>query len=278
MILTNVELLKKEKISILPKRATQYSAGYDVFAEKEIKISPKTKYEISLPFSFQSDESNEAMNVLVLPRSSYGIKKKLRILEDGKVVKYISLFVLEPTSSVVLYNDSDVEVVIPKGEGFLQIVLTKETDVYQPAKFFSVSENTKKEFSIHPFSVQEKDSVFSLINHKEIEIGAKEQVLLPTGFKSSFDRGNWMGATITSSLENDLIFSNLTPVIDADYYDNPDNEGLIFVSLVNTSDKPLRISSNEELLYFWCKPFYLFSNDVSTDEQRKGGIGSTTGK
>lgn len=275
MILTNVCVIPSTEGMLFPKRATEYSAGYDVFAPNEIKISPKSSYEMVLPFSFKKDETENDMEILLLPRSSYGIKKKLRLLEGSKVAKHISVPISNQSFSITLWNDSDEELCIPKNEHFLQCVLVNKKDTRLPANFFTVSKETQENFPPHPFEIQEGNKSYSLINLKKFEIQPKEQIMLPTGWKSSFDRGSWMGATISKKFEESLIFSNLTPVIDADYYNNNSNEGLIFISLVNQTNETITVEENDDLLSFWCKPFYLLANDVPTNEKRKGGIGSS---
>jgi len=67
---------------------------------------------------------------------------------------------------------------------------------------------------------------------------------------------------------NDLLLHN------CDYYNNPDNEGNIGLPLKNTSDKIVTLMQGERIAQGIFEPF-LESDNCNTEEERKGGFGST---
>lgn len=66
-------------------------------------------------------------------------------------------------------------------------------------------------------------------------------------------------------------FSNTTPIIDADYYNNPDNEGHIYLGF--TCLKEFKINKGDKICQAIMVPYLTFNDHVDTE--RTGGIGST---
>lgn len=63
-------------------------------------------------------------------------------------------------------------------------------------------------------------------------------------------------------------------VIDADYYNNPDNEGEIFFQVINLSPFPIRLRKGDTIGQGIIKQ-YLVTEDDKSVGMRKGGFGST---
>jgi dUTP pyrophosphatase len=64
-------------------------------------------------------------------------------------------------------------------------------------------------------------------------------------------------------------------VIDADYYNNPHNEGEIFVMLYNFSDYTVTIPKGERIAQGVFSQFSKVIDEQDPKEVRKGGIGSS---
>ena len=64
-------------------------------------------------------------------------------------------------------------------------------------------------------------------------------------------------------------------IIDADYYNNPDNEGHIFFQLINLSPFPIQLHKGDKIGQGIIKS-YLITEDDSADGLRTGGFGSTS--
>jgi dUTP pyrophosphatase len=70
------------------------------------------------------------------------------------------------------------------------------------------------------------------------------------------------------------MLANGVGIIDADYYNKPDNEGEIFLQLINVSPFDIRIKKGEAIGQGIIKP-YLTTEDDAACGDRLGGFGST---
>ena len=102
---------------------------------------------------------------------------------------------------------------------------------------------------------------------------------IPTGYKATFesdevllivDRGS-MGYKYNVRITNQVI------VIDADYYNNPNNEGHMFISLQNEGDKDYVVKKGDAYAQGIFVKFLICDDDTTTNK-RIGGIGSTNKK
>lgn len=103
--------------------------------------------------------------------------------------------------------------------------------------------------------------------------------LIPTGYKAYMDENHSLDLYIRSSspLKYWLILANSTGIIDADYVDNPDNEGEIFFQVINLLPFPIKISKGEIIGQAKFVKFAVTEDDHLVEKQeRTGGFGSTT--
>lgn len=103
-----------------------------------------------------------------------------------------------------------------------------------------------------------------------------ERRVIPTGIKVSMNSNEFLSIYIRSSLgfKWNIRMCNQVGIIDADYYNNSDNEGHIFVCLMNEGDKVLEIKKGDRIVQGIFMPFLITDDDKTTDI-RMGGIGST---
>lgn len=118
------------------------------------------------------------------------------------------------------------------------------------------------------------------------DIFVPEQVVLmpgkvtvvPTGIKAYMQEGEFLGIHIRSSaaIKRGLRLVNNVGIIDADYYNNPDNEGHIMVAIENTGDQAIVLEKDECIAQGIFYNYLLADDDASVVKaQRVGGIGST---
>ena len=103
--------------------------------------------------------------------------------------------------------------------------------------------------------------------------------LIPTGYKAYMDDDYSLDLYIRSSspLKYWLIMANSTGIIDADYVDNPDNEGEIFFQVINLLPFPIKIQKGEIIGQAKFVKFAVTDNDYEIEKDiRVGGFGSTT--
>lgn len=101
--------------------------------------------------------------------------------------------------------------------------------------------------------------------------------LVPTGIKCQLDPDCYLELSVRSStpLKYWLILANGVGIIDADYYNNPDNEGEIFFQLINLSPFPIQLCQGDIIGQGVIKR-YVTTNDDAATGKRLGGFGSTT--
>lgn len=105
----------------------------------------------------------------------------------------------------------------------------------------------------------------------------KKPVLVPTGIKVKLERDQVLILANRSSnaLKRGLIVPNGVGVIDADYYNNPDNEGEIMGMFINVGDKDYTIKQGDRIMQGIITAYSTVEGDKPATIERKGGFGST---
>ena len=100
--------------------------------------------------------------------------------------------------------------------------------------------------------------------------------LVSTGVKCQLDPGTYLALTVRSScpLKHWLMLGNSVGIIDADYYNNPDNEGEIFFQVYNMSPFPIKLRKGDGIGQGIISPYFITEDDKSNGK-RVGGFGST---
>lgn len=102
--------------------------------------------------------------------------------------------------------------------------------------------------------------------------------LIPTGYKAYMEEGYSLDLYIRSSspLKYWLMLANSTGIIDADYADNPDNEGEIFFQVINLLPFPIKVQKGEIIGQAKFVKYQVTDDDDKQEKQeRLGGFGST---
>ena len=105
-----------------------------------------------------------------------------------------------------------------------------------------------------------------------------EMALIPTGLKAYMQPDEYLAIHIRSSLavKQRLVLANSQGIIDADYYNNPDNEGHILIALINGGSQDVVVSTGMRIAQgIFCKYLLTDQEDSTGKEERTGGIGST---
>lgn len=102
--------------------------------------------------------------------------------------------------------------------------------------------------------------------------------LVSTGMKCKLDLNTFLQLSIRSSspLKYWLMLANGVGIIDADYYNNPDNEGEIFLQIYNLSPFNIQIKKGEAIGQGIILPYAVTEDDIAAGD-RVGGFGSTNG-
>lgn len=105
-----------------------------------------------------------------------------------------------------------------------------------------------------------------------------ECALIPTGLKAYMQPDEVLFIYIRSSLaaRHSLTLTNSVGIIDADYYDNPQNEGHIYIALRNDGTKPVSFERGERLAQGIFSKYLTADGDLAGEgARREGGFGST---
>jgi dUTP pyrophosphatase len=100
--------------------------------------------------------------------------------------------------------------------------------------------------------------------------------LVPTGLKAYMQPDEYLGIHIRSGLavKHVLSLANGQGIIDADYYDNPGNEGHILIAVINHGSEAVKIGRGERIAQgIFYK--YLRADGDRAAASREGGLGST---
>lgn len=109
------------------------------------------------------------------------------------------------------------------------------------------------------------------------ELQPGETIKIPTGIKTYMQEREELLMFIRSSLgfKYDVVLRNCVGKIDMDYYDNKDNEGHIWIGLINHGSKVLEVKKGDAIAQGTFYNFLIADKDVPVSEERVGGIGST---
>lgn len=101
--------------------------------------------------------------------------------------------------------------------------------------------------------------------------------LVSTGVKCYLEPGYYLELSVRSStpLKYWIVLANSVGIIDADYADNPDNEGEIFFQVINLSPFPIQLKKGDIIGQGIIKRYEVTDNDKAEGE-RTGGFGSTS--
>lgn len=110
----------------------------------------------------------------------------------------------------------------------------------------------------------------------DLVIEPGEIKLVPTGIKASMEDDEVLMLFVRSSMgfKYNIRLCNQVGIIDADYYNNDDNEGHIFVKIQNEGDETRFFKKGDRFVQgLFVK--YLCTDADSVTSERTGGIGST---
>ena len=125
------------------------------------------------------------------------------------------------------------------------------------------------------YSLPKRDSVYTagydiyLLEELTIKPGEKKKV--PTGIKSYFDKEEVLLLIVRSSMgfKYNIRLCNQVGVIDADYYNNKDNEGHIWLMIQNEGEEEYNFKKGEAIVQGLFMKYLTTKSDKSIDIQRK---------
>ncbi len=106
-----------------------------------------------------------------------------------------------------------------------------------------------------------------------------EILKIATGYKVYMEDDEALFIVVRSSMgfKSNVRMCNQVGVIDADYYNNINNEGHMFVALQNHGDKEFAVKKGDSYAQGIFTKYLICDNDNVSNE-RVGGLGSTNGR
>lgn len=131
-----------------------------------------------------------------------------------------------------------------------------------------------------PRRATKKSAGYDIYSPVSLTIMPHEEVKVPTGLKCQMEDDDVLFFIIRSSLatKHGITTTNQVGVIDADYYNNQDNEGHMWICLRNNSDERFDIQVGDRISQAIFVKFGIVEDDLPINEERLGGFGSTTEK
>lgn len=125
---------------------------------------------------------------------------------------------------------------------------------------------------------------YDIICPIDLTIMPGQAEVIPTGIKVELDSDKWLQVLPRSGIgfKTGLLLMNTVGVIDADYYNNDNNEGHIWVKVRHPSSDPgwgvpIEIKKGTAICQGIISPYFVVDNEDDVETTRTGGFGSTGG-
>jgi dUTP pyrophosphatase len=131
------------------------------------------------------------------------------------------------------------------------------------------------------YSIPQRDSDltagYDILLLEDITIKPNEIIKIPTGLKSVFNKDEVLLLVVRSSMgfKYNIRLCNQVGVIDADYYNNPDNEGHIALKLINHGNEEFKVEIGDRIAQGIFVKYLVVDDEEEIKNTRKGGFGST---
>ena len=147
-----------------------------------------------------------------------------------------------------------------KVRGFEKISQYKEADLTMPVR------------------KTETSAGYDLCLAEDVDLAPGASVLAATGLKAYMQPDEYLSIHIRSSMgiKKHLRLLNSVGIVDADYYNNPDNEGHIMIALEYLGTEAVHVKKGERVAHGIFSKYLTTDDDGDTaKEKRSGGFGST---
>lgn len=142
---------------------------------------------------------------------------------------------------------------------------------------FEIVKKYENENIVLPKRATNKSAGYDLMVCEDTIIKPKEIKLVNTGLKvkMSDDEALFVFPRSSLALKKGLVMSNSVGVIDADYYNNENNEGHIMIPLMNFKDEEVLIKKGERVAQGIFLKYETVADESFLTGNRTGGFGSS---
>ena len=144
--------------------------------------------------------------------------------------------------------------------------------------FEKIAKYTDVDFQM-PERKTQKSAGYDFCLPEDVVLEPGKLQLVPTGVKAYMQDDEYLGMHIRSSMavKKRIMLVNNVGIIDADYYNNEDNEGHIMLALLNMGSEPVALPKGERVAQGIFYNYLVADGDVETEKEvRGGGFGSTS--
>ena len=130
--------------------------------------------------------------------------------------------------------------------------------------------------AVIPYRATEHSAGYDFVAAEGVYVRPHSISLIPTGIKCQLEPEYYLQLALRSSTpkKKGLMLANGIGIIDADYYNNSDNEGHIMFQVYNFTDDTVEIEAGERIGQGTILRYYITEDDNATGA-RCGGFGST---
>ena len=147
---------------------------------------------------------------------------------------------------------------------------------FEKISFEQFKKDIKDDIELYnEYSLPKRDSVYTagydIYLLEELTIKPGERKKVPTGIKSYFDKEEVLLLVVRSSMgfKYNIRLCNQVGVIDADYYNNKDNEGHIWLMIQNEGEEEYNFKKGEAIAQGLFMKYLTTKSDKSINIQRK---------
>jgi len=117
---------------------------------------------------------------------------------------------------------------------------------------------------------------YDFISPFDFELNPGETIKVPSGIKVCMNEDEFLALLVRSSMgfKYNIRLCNQVGIVDSDYYNNPDNEGHMFIALKNEGEKVFSVNKGDKYAQGIFQK-YLITDDDDASGNRIGGFGST---
>ena len=117
---------------------------------------------------------------------------------------------------------------------------------------------------------------YDFISPFDFELKPGETIKVPSGIKVCMNEDEFLALLVRSSMgfKYNIRLCNQVGIVDSDYYNNPDNEGHMFIALKNEGEKVFTVNKGDKYAQGIFQK-YLLTDDDEASGERLGGFGST---
>lgn len=131
-----------------------------------------------------------------------------------------------------------------------------------------------------PRRTTKKSAGYDFFSLNDFTLKPKEIIKIPTGVKACMNSDEVLMIVVRSSsgFKYNVRMCNQVGIIDSDYYNNPENEGHIWLKIQNEGDTNYVVKRNDAICQGIFTKFLTVDNEMEIKNIRNGGIGSTDRK